>query len=259
VRKDEQDQNGLLKVDEHDRVVVVTLRSPGSRFSLALLERLESLARTWKSRRELGALLLRAEGADFSHGADLKDPGMASLVLGDEQSRRRLAHLGQSLVETWMTLPFPTVASCQGRVVGAGACVMMASSFRFVTPETTCRFPEVDLGMSLSWGILPRLVSELGPAWTRRLVLAGESVQVASMKPGAWSVHSSDDLDREARNFAHALALKPSGSVRHTLETMHALESAQQGLAADDAKRFALTAGGHEFKEAVMRFLGMTK
>ena len=136
---------------------------------------------------------------------------------------------------------------------------MMASSFRFVTPETTCRFPEVDLGMSLSWGILPRLVSELGPAWTRRLVLAGESVQVASMKPGAWSVHSSDDLDREARNFAHALALKPSGSVRHTLETMHALESAQQGLAADDAKRFALTAGGHEFKEAVMRFLGMTK
>ena len=122
-----------------------------------------------------------------------------------------------------------------------------------------CGFPEVDLGMSLSWGILPRLVREVGPSWTRRLVLAGERVRMSDLDSGFVRITPRADLDTEASAFAQQLADKPHAAVRHTLESLHALDVEHQLHALDDAERFALTAGGEDFKKAVMRFLGGNK
>jgi len=252
-------QGKILKTETRGRLFIASLSSPPNRFSLALIEQLNALALELKGRRDIGAVWLRGEGDNFSHGADLRDPGLATLVLKDTSSRQELARLGQSLIETWMTLPFPTVISCQGHVLGAGACLMAASSFRFATSDTNCGFPEIDLGMTLSWGILPRLVRELGPSWTRRLVLAGERVPLSEFGSGFVQIVSDEELDSVAREFAEQLAQKPQAAIRHTLESLHALDVEHQSHALDDADRFALTAGGDDFKKAVMRFLGAKK
>lgn len=204
----------------------------------------------------MGALVIRAQGPDFSQGADLRDAGLASHVLGSDASRRRLASLGQLLVENWMSLPFPTVASGRGWIVGAGACLVAASGFRLASQDAMLRFPEVELGMSLSWGILPRLVREFSMPWTRRLVLAGEAVSVRDLPSGAFKICDVDQLDSETLDLARSLAAKPRLAVRHTIETLTRLEARGQQAASDDDVRFALTAGSDQFREAILKLVG---
>jgi enoyl-CoA hydratase/carnithine racemase len=246
-----------LKVEESHEVISVTLEGrAGNRIGLETLEELAGLAIALKGRSDVGALVIRAEGADFSQGADLRDAGLASHVLGSDASRRRLASLGQLLIENWMSLPFPTVASCRGWVVGAGACLVAASGFRVASQDVVLRFPEVELGMSLSWGILPRLVREFSHPWTRRLVLAGEAVPVTSLPSGAFKICSADRLDDETFDLARSLAAKPRLAVRHTIETLTRLEAEGQQAASDDDVRFALTAGSDDFRDTILSFLG---
>ena len=245
-----------LRVEARDRIAVVSLSTPPNRFTLALIQGLSGLAQEIRTRTDIRCVWLRAEGADFSHGADLRDPTLGALVMQDDASRRYLAELGQELIESWMALPMPTVVSCQGRVLGAGACLFAASSFRYATPDARCGFPEVGLGMSLSWGILPRLVREFGPNWTRRMVIEGEQVSMSEFGSGSVRIVPADSLDSQALSLAKEIAEKPAGAIRHTLELLQTLEQAHQSQALSDAKRFAATAGSDEFKEAVLRFLG---
>ena len=245
-----------LTFEVRERVAVLALREGQKRFSLSLLKQLHALVQELRQRRDIGALWLRSESDDFSEGMNLLDPDLASVVLGGEGSRRQLAQLGQSLIESWMSLAFPTVVSCRGNILGAGAGLMIASSFRFATPDARCGFPEVGFGMTLSWGILPRLVREMGPSWARRLVLAGEVVSMSEFDAGFSRMVPPDDLDHASFELAQCLAKKPPRAMRHTLEALHSLERDHQLLARDDELRFALTAGSDEFVEAVGRFLG---
>ena len=250
------DEKQGLRLEERGRLLIISLCAPPNRFSLSMIHRLNALVEEVKTRSDIGALWLRAEGSDFSQGADLRDGALAAKVMTDDASRRELARLGQSLIEQWMALPIPTIVACQGNVLGAGACLMAASSFRLATPDARCGFPEVGLGMSLSWGVLPRLVREFGPSWTRRLVLAGERVPMGQLGPGAVRIVPVEELDKAALILAEELAQKPALAMRHSVESLLQLDSEHQSHAADDDLRFALTAGSEEFKRAVMRFLG---
>jgi enoyl-CoA hydratase/carnithine racemase len=244
----------------HEGVASVRIaRPPGNRFSWALIGALLALARRLRADRAVRVLVLEADGRDFSQGADLKDPALAAHVMGPSPAREELAAVGQSLVETWMTLPFVTVACARGWVVGAGACLLSASDFRFVTPETTLRFPEVELGMSLSWGILPRLTHAYSLPWTKRLVLAGEAVQARSLPPGAFMIHPDDALNDATATFAADIAAKSPLAIRHTLETLQALEATDQPAVRADASRFALTAGSAEFRRRALARLQGSK
>ena len=245
-----------LRVEESERIAVVSLSTPPNRFTLALIQSLTGVVQELRTCTEIRCVWLRAEGADFSHGADLRDSKLAALVMQDDASRRYLAELGQDVIESWVALPMPTVVSCRGHVLGAGACLMAASSFRYATPDARCGFPEVGLGMSLSWGILPRLVREFGPNWTRRMVIEGEQVSMSELGSGSVRIVPADSLDSKALSLAKEIAEKPASAVRHTLELLQALEQAHQEHALSDARRFASTAGSDEFKEAVLRFLG---
>ena len=124
---DSMNHEELLRVEDHGGVISLSLCSPSNRFSLSLIEELHGRVQDLKHRLDVGAVWLRADGDNFSPGADLKDPRLATLVLQDDNSRRRLAALGQSLIENWMSLSVPTVVSCQGFVLGAGACLMCST------------------------------------------------------------------------------------------------------------------------------------
>ena len=70
-----------LRVEARDRIVVVSLSTPPNRFTLALIEGLSGLAQEMRTRTDIRCVWLRAEGADFSHGADLRDPTLGALVM----------------------------------------------------------------------------------------------------------------------------------------------------------------------------------
>ena len=64
-----------------------------------------------------------------------------------------------------------TIAAIKGPCVGGGVVLAAACDLRIAADDTVFSIPEVDLGIPLAWGGIPRLVREIGPAMTRELVL----------------------------------------------------------------------------------------
>lgn len=244
---------GVRLVGEGSLVEVVLARQPGNRFSFGLLQALQEVLVRLRGMQELRAVLLRAEGSNFSEGADLEDAQLQARVMGEQKDREEVAELGQAVVEGWASLPVPTVVAAQGWVIGAGACLLTVCDFRVcVAGDTRVRFPEVDRGMYLSWGILPRLVQEFGFGLARCLALAGEAVAVEDFAPGAfWLVSEAEGLEAEARRRAEALAAKPPLATRAIKEVFVALGERHGSYVAEDPRRFAQTVGSEDFMEAM--------
>ncbi|HTY96714.1 MAG TPA: enoyl-CoA hydratase/isomerase family protein, partial [Solirubrobacteraceae bacterium] len=64
-----------------------------------------------------------------------------------------------------------TVARIHGYCVGGAVVLAAACDLRVAGESAVFSIPEVDLGIPLAWGGIPRLVREIGPAMTRELVL----------------------------------------------------------------------------------------
>jgi enoyl-CoA hydratase/carnithine racemase len=233
-------------------VLTLTLdRPPGNRVSLSLISALtEALANTAAS-PNVRAVHLRATGPDFSAGADLRDPELATLIAGGPKGQRELAHHGATLLDTLARLPIPTVVSARGDAIGAGACLWVAADFRWSNHSFRIHFPEVDRGMHLSWGVLPRLGRELGWPTARRLAL-GQPLDASSLPRDV--AEFTEDPDAPAAEWARALAQKPPLAVRAILETFREVDRVDAALASADADRFAVTCGSADFLEAMSAF-----
>jgi methylglutaconyl-CoA hydratase len=237
-----------VHLDPGNGVANIILNRPrGNRFSLGMLTDLLALLRSLHQMPDLRAVLLTALGDDFSHGADLQDPAMAEQIAGGEASRRSLAENGQALIDQWSTLPVPTIVAARGRSIGAGACLFTAADFRFTGETFSIQFPEVDRGMHLSWGILPRLTREFGWPATRRLALAGEILRSGDLPAGVATM--APDPEQAANDFAARLAAKPPLAVRSIKKVL--TQVANGHPAAEDAGLFAETVGSADFAEAM--------
>jgi enoyl-CoA hydratase/carnithine racemase len=64
-----------------------------------------------------------------------------------------------------------TIAKIHGHCVGGGVVLASACDLRIAADDTRFSIPEVDLGIPLAWGGIPRLVREIGPARTKELVM----------------------------------------------------------------------------------------
>lgn len=189
------------------------------------------------------AIILTSTGPDFSLGANLRDPELATRIAAGDAERREVAALGQTAVDRFASLRVPTVVSVRGRALGAGACFAATADFVFASEGAQIGFPEVDRGMHLSWGIVPRLVARCGPVLARTLCLVGAPVPIAVL-----GATTAEDPDAAARDFAARLAAKPPLAVQSIVKVL------RSGDASEDAALFAQTVASRDFAEAMSAF-----
>jgi enoyl-CoA hydratase/carnithine racemase len=60
-----------------------------------------------------------------------------------------------------------SIAAIHGWCVGGGLVLAAACDLRIAAEDARFSIPEVDLGIPLAWGGIPRLVREIGPALTK--------------------------------------------------------------------------------------------
>lgn len=253
------DEAGIhVTLDHAARILSVTLDcGPGNRLGLAQIERLHDVA------TRLGALaagddvcrvvVLDAVGNDFCHGANLTDPALMARLNQGRVARIAFARCGQELVARWRAIPVPTVAAAQGHVVGAGACLFLAADFRCAAPAAQVRFPEIDRGMHLGWGIVPRLVSLLGEARALRLALLGEALDVSGL---ADCVAVDADVSAQVQRLSSQLAGKPPLALRAILAVLRDARADAGAASAEDAARWADTLESRDFAEAMAAWYG---
>jgi enoyl-CoA hydratase/carnithine racemase len=209
--------------------------------SVELLEELAEVGDDLRRREELRVVVLRGRGRAFSAGADLA--ALARLTATDG-SARAAADAGHRAATALEALPQVTVAAVHGRCVGGGVVLALACDLRLATAGTRWSIPEVDLGIPLAWGGIPRLLREVGPAVARDLVLTcREFGSDEALRAGLVSrVVADDDLDVEVAALAAALASKARLPVRATLAAVAAVagQGAPQGWSDADSLLAAL-------------------
>ena len=150
--------------------------------SLDVIRQLTDVAKELGQNKTLMAVILSGGEQNFSFGFDLKDKEFLRLEkLGFEENRDYF-QLGKIMCNAWENLNCLTICEIRGWCVGGG--VALATSCDLRIAETAAKFyvPEVERGLNMSWGAVPRLNALLGPAKTKRLLLLAEKINSSTAK-----------------------------------------------------------------------------
>lgn len=192
-----------------------------------MTEMLEAIG--WLDRHpELRVVVFKGAGRAFSAGADLKSLPGADTRLESGKSwlaRRRAGQIGARLLDAIEQMQAVTIAQVHGAAVGGGVLLMVACDLRIVAQGTVMFIPEVDLGAPYSWGAIPRMVREIGPALTRELVMTCRRFTPEEAKEWRWinRVVPLARLEPEVEQLARELAAKPSVPTMITKDHVNAI------------------------------------
>jgi enoyl-CoA hydratase/carnithine racemase len=187
------------------------------RLTLTRPERLNALSRqclrelreaaTWlDGQREIRVVVVSGEGRAFCAGFDLSDFAGG----GDDLPPRAGADLGRAMADAVSGMRALTIAAVQGHCVGGGVVLVGCCDLRVASDDAVFSIPEVDLGIPLGWGGIPRLTRELGPAITKELVLTCRpfAADEAHALRFVNRVVPREQLEVEVENLAAELAAK---------------------------------------------------
>ena len=220
----------ILSVEE--KVAYVTFNRPKklNPISPATLNRIVLICDELRDKPEIRAVVFRGEGRAFSAGADLgalarraKDEGPPLL-----ENRLQSAVVGQQACEAVERLPQVTVASTQSYVVGGAFALSLACDFRIASEDSEWWLPEVDLGLPMTWGSIPRLLALVGPSRTKEIIMTCDRIPAA--KGLTWNlvnaVVPNDDLERQTMNFVDKILSKPPVAIGMTKQAVNAISQA---------------------------------
>ena len=227
--------------------------------SRALLAEIPAACRWIDEQRELRVVVVRGEGRAFSAGFDLDDFAGQAM----EMSPRQTADLGRVAAEALTDVRPLTIAAIHGHCVGGGLVIAAACDLRLAADDARFSIPEVDLGIPLAWGGIPRLVRELGPAITKELVLTCRpfTAHEAAGLRFVNRVVPAADLIAAAQTLADELAAKPEFALRTTKQQVNAVTEEIAGTRrnANDADTLAAALADPESRETSRRYLAARK
>ena len=257
----EQPNFEALLVEVDGRIGRVTLNRPDKLNALSrqLMSEIVELGAWLKLREDIRVVILSGAGRSFSAGFDLNDFSSASAG----ESPRIAADLGRLATNALTDVPQLTIAAVHGHCVGGGVVFVAACDLRVATTETTFIIPEVDLGIPLAWGGIPRLVREIGPALTKELVLTCRPFDAAEAKAIGFinQVVAPESLNTTVNELAENLASKTLYSLHSTKQQVNAVmeEIAGTGRSAGDADMLVYAMRDPESREATARYLTQRK
>ena len=243
-------------VYRRDDRALITIERPRTLNSLdiATLNALEEAALETTARSRLKVVVVQGRGRAFSSGVDL-----SLLGGGDSIDPRAVGEAGRTMVEAFDSIPAVTVAALRGAVVGGGLVLAAACDLRVAADDTYFSIPEVDLGLPVGWGGVPRLVRELGPALTRELIMTCRPFTAQEAKEAGFlnRVAPPSDLDLEVDELVSALCAKPAEVLRTVKRTIG--EATEEMLAARgriaDAEIFAAVSADPESRRSAAAYL----
>ena len=163
------------------------------------------------------SVVISGSGRSFCAGVDLE---VLNAVAGatDTEIRRAAFVLGSRMADAIESIPQPTVVALHGHVVGGGLVLASACDLRLATQDAVFSIPEIDLGISLGWGGVERLVREIGAARAREFVMTGRpfSADEALLSRFVNRVVPPDDVMAAANDLAETIAAKSQFAVRAT-------------------------------------------
>src|SRR5438552_13803843 len=203
-------------------------------------------------------VVITGAGRAFCSGGDVRDI-IGELTGRDSEGLLQFTRLTCELIRNMRALPKPIIASLNGTVAGAGACIALASDIRIAAEEAKIAFIFVKVGLAgTDMGatyLLPRVV---GLAKATELLMTGDFIEATEAERiGLYNrVVPRDQLERVTRELAGKLARGPALGLAKTKEMLNremhmGFESALEA----EAVAQALCMQTPDFEEAHAAFL----
>lgn len=252
------EQSGPIRIERDGRIVRVVFDSGrrGNPMSRAAMNALLETALALERDPHISAIVVTGPPGLFTYGFDLGE-GAPPPEVGLAERREILA-VGPRMCAAWERLEPLTVLATEGWCVGGG--VALAAAFDLRVTDTTGGFyvPEVERGMNMSWGSVPRLVNLVGPSRAKRLVMLAEKIDGPTA--AKWGlvdecVPEGGALER-AMEFARRAAAMPPIPLRMCKAGINAYANAlAASSAALDRDQFLLSQTSEDYREGVQAFL----
>lgn len=183
----------MIDLQQDGGLWTVTLNRPDK--ANALTEpMLDELARIMEAAHEARAVILTGTGRVFSAGADL-DAARAGLAVSP---------LWERLSGAIAALPGLSIAALNGTVAGGAMGMVLACDLRIAVTGTKAFYPVMKLGFLPQPSDPGRLVSLIGPARTRMILMAGQKIDTDEARE--WGLFdrivAADDLMNTCRALA---------------------------------------------------------
>ncbi len=236
-----------LRVEVSGPVGRLTLDRPAklNPLSTEVLLSIEAAARWFDSLPAVKVVVVAGEGRAFSAGADVA----AFLAPPDDGlSVRDRADAGRRMADALEAMRAVTVARIHGHCVGGAVVLVAACDIRVAAESTRFSIPEIDLGIPLAWGGIPRLIREVGAPAARELVMtcrafgAPEALGLGLVQ----RVTGDDELDREVDALVVELCRKSSLALAATKRHVDAVTAQMVGMDRSWSDADALVAALHD-------------
>jgi enoyl-CoA hydratase/carnithine racemase len=222
--------------------------------SVQTLREIAEAARHFDAQREIKVVVVRGAGRAFCAGADLE-----SFSGPQDFSTRDIAEFGREMADSLEAMRALTIASIQGWCVGGGFVLAAACDLRLASESARFSIPEVDLGIPLAWGGIPRMVREVGPAITKELVLTCRPFDAEEARSLGFlnRIVPEDQLDGAVNEMATALSKKASHALFSTKRHVNAVTDQMVGTMRSwsDADGLVTAFGDKECGEARRAYL----
>ena len=126
--------------------------------SVKTLEEIALAARYFDEQREVKVVVVSGAGRAFSAGADL-----AGFAAPSERSTHEVAEIGRRMADSLEAMRAVSIAQIHGWCIGGGFVLASACDLRIASEGARFSIPEVDLGIPLTWGGIPRMVRSWVP------------------------------------------------------------------------------------------------
>ena len=244
--------DGRVALVRFDRGDAINALSPSA------MRELRAAARSFEDDLETSVVVLTGSARAFSAGFDLKNNERKATAEEGLGSLRRSIAVGPRMCRAWYEMEQVTIAAIEGFAIGGGAALAVSLDFRVCARGAHFRIPEVALGMSMSWGSIPRMLQLMGPARTKQaVILASERIQADQAFEWGLVEHLAEDGSAltAAMALANRIAAEPPIPVKMTKATVNRLSGALDDLASHmDLDQYVLTTKSEDFNEGVSAF-----
>jgi enoyl-CoA hydratase/3-hydroxypropionyl-coenzyme A dehydratase len=225
-----------LRIDTEGELGFLTLNRPDrlNAMNATMLDELAQAAYWFDRHLDVRVVIVRGAGRAFCAGADLKgastsgSPSAPPPGSSSWQARREAGQRGLRMANAIEQMRAITIAQLHGYAVGGGFLLAVACDLRVAAEGTQFFIPEVELGIPLTWGGVPRMVRELGPAVTKELVMTCRRFDAREAKELRFlnRVVPADRLEAETRALAASVLAMPAAPVVITKDMANAAAEA---------------------------------
>lgn len=200
-------ENSCLRWERIGSVLRITLNRPERHNALSdeLIGELHEAISAVRRDRDIRVVVLRGAGPSFCSGFDFAPESAEEQPAGPVELFGKVRDSKQ-VFERWWDCPVPTIAQVHGNCLAAGTDLALCSDLILCATDARIGYPAVrSMGVpgSHMW------LYHLGPQWTKRLLLTGDSLTGARAAELGLALEAvpESELDSHALLLANRMAL----------------------------------------------------